>query len=129
MRPTETSSPPGISPRVTGLCQSAARVAGVPRIEFSAPERAILDADGGQVEITRDALEASVAGGQDLLGELFCEVHSAEQRRPQGATYTPPGVVETMLAWAAEQRGITRVVDEAQAVHDSRLKSAALLER
>ena len=101
----------------------------MPRIEFSAPERAILDADGGQVEITRDALEASVAGGQDLLGELFCEVHSAEQRRPQGATYTPPGVVETMLAWAAEQRGITRVVDEAQAVHDSRLKSAALLER
>jgi adenine-specific DNA-methyltransferase len=85
--------------------------AGVPRARFTALERTILDADGGDVEVTEAALRVSVSGGHDLLGDLFCELRPAEERRPHGATYTPAAVVDAMLAWGAEQRGITRVVD------------------
>ena len=111
MRPTEASPDPPLSPRVIGLCQTAAAAARVPRAEFTAPEQAILDADGADVEVTEAALRASVKAGRDLLGDLFCELRSAEERRPQGATYTPAGIVDAMLAWAGEQRGVTRVVD------------------
>ncbi len=111
MRPTEASPDPPLSPRVIGLSQTAAAAARVPRAEFTAPEQAILDADGADVEVTEAALRASVKAGRDLLGDLFCELRSAEERRPQGATYTPAGIVDAMLAWAGEQRGVTRVVD------------------
>lgn len=110
-RPTEASVVVTLSPRVIGLCQTAARAARVPRDQFTSAEQAILDADGGQVDVTPAALATSVAGGHDVLGDLFCELRSADARRSQGATYTPPAVVDTMLAWAAEQRGVARVVD------------------
>ena len=34
-----------------------------------------------------------------------------ERRRPDGATYTPPPIVEAMVAWAAARPGPARVVD------------------
>lgn len=110
-RPNEASPIVRPSPRVIALCQTAARAAGVPRAQFSGAELAILDAHGGGVDVTPAALRTSVGAGQDLLGDLFCELRSAEHRRAQGATYTPPAVVATMLAWAAEQRDVVRVVD------------------
>lgn len=110
-RSTEASVAVPVPPRIVGLCQTAASAARVPRDQFTVAEQAILEAAGGGVGVAPDALATSIAGGQDLLGDLFCELRSAEDRRPQGATYTPPAVVETMLAWAAEQPGIARVVD------------------
>lgn len=49
------------------------------------------------------------AGG-DPLGAAFCRLRCAEERRPLGATYTPPRIVESMLAWAAGSKP-ARVVD------------------
>jgi adenine-specific DNA-methyltransferase len=111
MRPTEASSRPTPCPRVVGLCKAAVAAAGVPLAQFTPGERAILAHDGAEVEITEAALRVGISGGHDLLGDLFCELRPAEERRPQGATYTPRAVVAAMLAWASEQRPIARVVD------------------
>ena len=48
--------------------------------------------------------------GQDPLGEAFCALRSPAERRPRGATYTPPEIVEAMMSWAGKWRP-TRVVD------------------
>ncbi|MCS6304254.1 MAG: N-6 DNA methylase [Nitrospira sp.] len=60
------------------------------------------------LDITRKRLLA----GQDLLGEVYGRVVPAEQRRAQGATFTPPQVVRAMVAWAKTQ-GVTfeRIID------------------
>ncbi len=47
------------------------------------------------------AIRAAVSEGLDPLGEAFCRLRDAERRRPDGATYTPPAIVESMVAWAA----------------------------
>src|SRR5687768_15906201 len=48
-------------------------------------------------------LRELVGAGRDPLGDAFCGIYSAEQRRPLGATYTPPAIVSAMVAWAADQ--------------------------
>jgi len=50
--------------------------------------------------------------GHDVLGESYSQIVPAEQRRAQGATFTPPQVVRAMVAWAKTQ-GVTfeRIVD------------------
>jgi adenine-specific DNA-methyltransferase len=50
------------------------------------------------------SLARSIRRGADPLGETFCYLRSAEERRPQGATYTPPYVAKAMVAWAAAQK-------------------------
>ena len=59
----------------------------------------------------RARLRRSVRDGGDPLGDAFCELFGPDERRPNGATYTPPDVVESMLAWAAEEGTPARVVD------------------
>ncbi|MCY3933104.1 MAG: methyltransferase [Acidobacteria bacterium] len=58
-----------------------------------------------------EALRDRVRVGADPLGEAFCRIRTARERREQGATYTPPAIVENMLAWSAEHKSPTRVVD------------------
>ncbi len=50
--------------------------------------------------------------GHDVLGESYGQIVPAEQRRAQGATFTPPQVVRAMVAWAKTQ-GVTfeRIID------------------
>lgn len=58
------------------------------------------------------AARAQILAGHDPLGERFCSLRSAEQRRKQGATYTPPPIVAAMVEWAhAEIATPLRVVD------------------
>ena len=57
------------------------------------------------------ALRRQIREGADPLGSAFCRIRSPDQRRESGATYTPPGIVEAMLAWAGEQPTPNRVVD------------------
>src|SRR5262252_5457583 len=55
---------------------------------------------------------AEILAGKDLLGTEFCSLRSAKQRRQHGATYTPPPIVDAMVAWAhAEIPTPARVVD------------------
>ncbi len=57
------------------------------------------------------AVREQIVAGEDVLGDLFSALTSAEVRRPQGATYTPLTIVASMLAWAREHARPARVVD------------------
>ena len=61
----------------------------------------------GLVEALRDQIRA----GGDPLGEAFCRIRTPQERRNQGATYTPPAIVENMLEWTAKHKSPARVVD------------------
>ena len=56
-------------------------------------------------------VRALIDEGADPLGEAFCRLRSPERRRPDGATYTPAAIVESMVAWAADESAPARVVD------------------
>ncbi len=57
-------------------------------------------------------VRTAILDGGDPLGDLLCTLRSAGERRGQGATYTPPTLVRSMLDRACE-RGVmpSRVVD------------------
>ena len=57
------------------------------------------------------AVRSLIDEGADPLGEAFCRLRSPERRRPDGATYTPPAIVESMIAWAADDAPPGRIVD------------------
>jgi hypothetical protein len=63
-------------------------------------------------ESTVESTRALILAGDDPLGELFGQIRSAEDRRDQGATYTPAAIVDAMFAWAADRpTAPVRVVD------------------
>ena len=53
---------------------------------------------------------SAIRGGEDPLGDRFCQIFSNEERRPNGATYTPQPIVDAMLAWAEDNSDPVRVV-------------------
>jgi adenine-specific DNA-methyltransferase len=57
-------------------------------------------------------LKKQIKAGGDPIGEAFCYLRSAETRRDQGATYTPPFVAKAMVSWAvAKKFNPARIVD------------------
>lgn len=52
-----------------------------------------------------------ILAGFDPLGEAFCTLREPEQRRSDGATYTPSPIVNAMVRWAGTQRIPGRIVD------------------
>jgi adenine-specific DNA-methyltransferase len=50
----------------------------------------------GAAAVLRDCIQR----GSDPLGGAFCHLRSQETRRALGATYTPAGIVGSMLRWA-----------------------------
>ena len=71
------------------------------------PKRAVARPGNGLVAALRNEIRA----GEDPLGEAFCRIRTPEERRSQGATYTPPAIVDHMLEWAARHKTPSRVVD------------------
>lgn len=63
--------------------------------------------DAELVERTRQVIEA----GADPLGSEYCRIHSREDRRPLGQTYTPGPIVEAMISWARAQGAPERIID------------------
>jgi adenine-specific DNA-methyltransferase len=60
------------------------------------------------VAVTRKHIRA----GGDPLGETFCAVRSPERRRSVGATYTPPPIINAMVAWSVREcPTASRIVD------------------
>jgi hypothetical protein len=57
------------------------------------------------------ALRDSIRAGGDPLGERFCALRPARERRLLGATYTPAAIIEAMLEWAAGAVRPTRIID------------------
>lgn len=56
-------------------------------------------------------LKDAILAGEDPLGDAFSILRSAEERRENGATYTPAPIVQTMVDWAAATRNPGRIVD------------------
>ncbi|MBW3596856.1 MAG: N-6 DNA methylase [Planctomycetes bacterium] len=70
--------------------------------------RKAVPVDDAQVE----ALSRAIRSGGDPLGEYFCELRRPEERRGQGATYTPLKIVDWMISRAAAWIGEpSRVID------------------
>jgi adenine-specific DNA-methyltransferase len=58
------------------------------------------------------AVVAGIKRGEDPLGNTYCAIKDPASRRGAGQTFTPSGVVATMLDWAGSMsRDISRVVD------------------
>lgn len=83
------------------------------RAQLSATEAALAaQARGGLVlQSQLGSLRESIQRGADPLGDAFLSLRSARLRRDAGAVYTPPGIVNAMLAWVGERATPTRVVD------------------
>lgn len=56
-------------------------------------------------------LRERINAGDDPLGNAFCAIRSAEERRPLGQTYTPSPIVGSMMGWAEAQGRPERVID------------------
>ncbi len=68
----------------------------------------------GTLDISTDTIEAAtreISRGNDPLGRLFCSLRSADQRRKDGAVYTPSTIVDAMLSWAESSIQPSQVVD------------------
>lgn len=52
-----------------------------------------------------------IKNGGDPLGEMFCALRPASQRREDGAVYTPPTIVKAMFSWAETVGEPDRVID------------------
>ena len=81
----------------------------VPRV--TKEEAALLDhAPDVPGDLIAAALDKIEEGG-DPLGETFCKLRSAARRREDGAVYTPPIIVKSMLSWAESIGVPDRVID------------------
>ncbi|MBX6324028.1 MAG: N-6 DNA methylase, partial [Rhodospirillaceae bacterium] len=78
---------------------------------FSPAEEVLVRRAGPVDPSLVDALRALIEAGEDPLGEAFCLLRPPAERRPSGAVYTPRPVVDSMVAWAAEQPRPCRIVD------------------
>ena len=84
----------------------AATVAGWSDAERQLVAQARALAEGGRlaegaVGFDAAAARAGIRRGADPLGEAFCGLRGPAQRRPLGQTFTPPMIIESMVAWAA----------------------------
>jgi len=98
----------GWSPAERELTAAAAAAAGPGQAcgaELFAPSANKAGAD--PVPGLRDRIRA----GEDPLGEAFCRIRKPQQRRRAGQTFTPAGVVDSMVRWAARAVAPARVVD------------------
>ena len=64
------------------------------------------DVSGDVIGAVRDEIEK----GGDPLGEAFCKLRPASQRRENGAVYTPSAIIRSMLSWAENVMPV-RIVD------------------
>lgn len=57
------------------------------------------------------SLRELIRAGFDPLGEAFCTLRPADDRRKNGATYTPGPIIQSMVEWAADRAKPQRVID------------------
>ena len=78
---------------------------------WSMEEEFLGHADSIPMPLFQSSFEAAIQNGEDPLGDWYCRLFSAEERRPSGATYTPQPIIDAMLNWAASEVHPVRVVD------------------
>lgn len=77
---------------------------------LSRSERALVKTAASVGPNVSRRLRKEIRDGGDPLGEALCSLRSPLARRPLGAFYTRPTIVEPMVEWALEQRPV-RLVD------------------
>lgn len=78
---------------------------------LTVPEARIADAAREVSDHEVTDLTSLIRQGGDPLGEAFLRIRSPRQRRPLGAVYTPPPIVDAMVEWIAASEHPVRVVD------------------
>ncbi|WP_419848669.1 N-6 DNA methylase [Candidatus Poriferisocius sp.] len=79
--------------------------------ELTVAESEVVDAAAEITESGTTELLSGIEQGSDPLGDAFVRLRSPKQRRPLGAVYTPPGIVEAMVGWVASREQPARIVD------------------
>lgn len=80
--------------------------------ELTGAEKSLVG--GGNSPLTSTVLahlHKAIQDGEDPLGDTYCSLMSAAERRPLGQTYTPSPIITSMISWAAAQGTPTRIVD------------------
>ncbi len=78
---------------------------------WSAAEERLAAGCSALAAASRRRMRDAIRSGADPLGDGFCALRSARDRRPRGATYTPPSIVRSMVEWARGAIDPERVVD------------------
>jgi len=90
----------------------AALALGAEKVSGWSAEEAALANEAVRVGDARaERIRRAIAAGRDPLGEAFARIRSPAARRKEGATYTPPRIIQSMLGWAARQETPVRIVD------------------
>ena len=79
--------------------------------DLTASEMGLVDSAGQARGFIIGDLAGAIQQGGDPLGDAFVRLRSARQRRPLGAVYTPPEIVEAMVGWIASKGRPARMVD------------------
>ena len=80
--------------------------------DLSEPESDLVRTlDRDRAESACQSLIDLIRSGCDPLGDALMRLRPPEVRRPLGATYTPPGIVSSMVGWLAGRRRPVRVID------------------
>ena len=82
-----------------------------PNAVYSAAERKLI-ARTKPVDVrVIAALRGLIEAGTDPLGETFCQLRSAADRRLSGAVYTPAVIIDSMVQWSFAQGAPARIMD------------------
>lgn len=94
---------------LAGLAWAIARGGSITKL--TDPEVAVVETALDVPQHDLDGIIASIHDGHDPLGDALVRLRSPSQRRPMGAVYTPPGIVNAMVRWIAAKEQPVRVVD------------------
>lgn len=78
---------------------------------WSTAERSLSKGVARFSELATSTLVGQIQRGKDPLGEAFSRLRSPDQRREDGATYTPLAIVKAMVKWAVAHNTPARIVD------------------
>ena len=107
----ETFSFAVVAPGGTADVLALARALLPLRAKLTPPELAVIRTLPSAHPVQVTTVRSLIRAGGDPLGDALCALRTPQQRRAIGAIFTPAGIVESMLAWAATQDSPARVVD------------------
>jgi hypothetical protein len=81
------------------------------RVPLSSAERRVAERGAPVPKSDIARLRELIRCGADPLGDAFSRIREPVTRRANGATFTPPAIVDSMLAWAATHENPAYVVD------------------
>ena len=79
--------------------------------ELSSAESQIANAASEASDLIVGQFVDAIQQGCDPLGDAFVRLRSARQRRPMGAVYTPPEIVDAMVGWVSAKERPDRIID------------------